>query len=160
MRNQDAARADEHAAASGDGDHAVGDLQAFFRAAFGLLTPARRRRSFDDPEVSDLAGLSEYAGLLDVPGQELTPPPPGKARRRGRPVPLARPALPVAQTAKFAEIPRVAPFCDLCEFCERDQRLTPKSSRPPRPRRAGRSGPARRLCKVYVLKDDLKHLWG
>jgi hypothetical protein len=60
--------ADGHAAANGEWDHAVGDLQTRFRAAFGLLTPARRRRFLEDPDVRDLADLPGYAGLLGLPG--------------------------------------------------------------------------------------------
>jgi hypothetical protein len=62
------AAADEHAAANGDIDHAIGDLQLLFRAAFGQLGPAQRGRFLEAPEVRDLAGLPEYEGLLDGPG--------------------------------------------------------------------------------------------
>jgi hypothetical protein len=49
------AAADEPAAEAGDWDYAVGDLQVLFPAAFGLLTPAQRRKFLDDPEVRTLA---------------------------------------------------------------------------------------------------------
>jgi hypothetical protein len=75
--------ADDHAAANGDGDHAVGDLQALFRAAFGLLSPARRRRFLEDPEVRGLADLPEYEGLLkgtgEGPAPDHAPHPPWRA---------------------------------------------------------------------------------
>ena len=62
------AAADEHAAAIGDVDYTIGDLQILFVAAFRLLGPAQRRRFLDDPEVRGLADLPEYEGLLEGPG--------------------------------------------------------------------------------------------
>ena len=67
------AAADGHAAANGDVDYTIGDLQILFRAAFGLLDPAQRERFLDDPGVRDLAGLPEYQGLLEGPGEGPAP---------------------------------------------------------------------------------------
>ena len=56
--------ADAHAVEAGGADHAVGDLQAILRAAWRLLTPARRRALFAEPELEELAELPEYEPLI------------------------------------------------------------------------------------------------
>lgn len=66
--------ADAHAAAAGDADHAVGDLQAILRAAWRILSPAQRRDLFAEPELQELSELPEYGPLIG----HLT-------RRHGRP---------------------------------------------------------------------------
>jgi hypothetical protein len=53
----------EHAANSGDADYEIGDLHILFEAAFGLLSPAQRRRFFRLPEIVELLDIVEYRSL-------------------------------------------------------------------------------------------------
>jgi hypothetical protein len=50
--------------ALGDFDYAVGDLQEILRAAWRLLTPAQRRALFAEPELEELAELTEYEPVI------------------------------------------------------------------------------------------------
>lgn len=43
--------ASEHAEITAEGDHEVGDLQAFLRAMWSLLTPEQKRAFAQHPEV-------------------------------------------------------------------------------------------------------------
>lgn len=58
------AAADAHAAAAGDPDYAVGDLQQILRATWRIMTPRQRAAVFKAPELTNLAELSEYERLV------------------------------------------------------------------------------------------------
>lgn len=62
------AAADAHGAATGEPDHALGDLQGMVRAAWNVMDQAGRRAWLASPELDALSGIPEYAGLL-VPAQ-------------------------------------------------------------------------------------------
>lgn len=55
--------ATEHGDNTGEGDHEIGDLHILFEAAFGLLSPAQRRRFFRLPDIVELLDNIEYHDL-------------------------------------------------------------------------------------------------
>lgn len=55
--------ADAHAAAAGDPNYAVGDLQEILRAAWRIMTPRQRAALFMRSELVNLAELPEYERL-------------------------------------------------------------------------------------------------
>lgn len=56
--------ADEHAAATGEVDMAIGDLQEILRAAWRLMTSEQREALFAETEPVALAELHEYEPLI------------------------------------------------------------------------------------------------